>query len=317
MINGSLKIQIILDRSDSFSDFWKVCVFYDSISRMSVPLFFMLSGYFLFSKKESLIDFYKKRFSRVLIPFLMLLVIYFKIAECSFRDFLLLTLSGGVCYHLWFVYSISGIYLIIPFFRPLFESQEGLRLIKFYVFIWFVSAVTYPTIQRIYHFEINIFNTFNFNYFFGYLGYFLWGGLLKRYYVNRITRWISLVIYIGSSFLIYELTVYYSGILSQPSEAFFIYLSPLVCAQSVCLFIVLKDLSIKSMHIEYIAKYTYWIYLIHVLIISYTQRIFGWKVSEETLVIILLMAFLVFIFSLLISIPLQMIENIITKKTFK
>ena len=71
------------------------------------------------------------------------------------------------------------------------------------------------------------------------------------------------------------------------------------------------------MHIEYIAKYTYWIYLIHVLIISYTQRIFGWKVSEETLVIIPLMAFLVFIFSLLISIPLQMIENIITKKTFK
>ena len=49
---------------------------YDSLSRVSVPIFFMVSGYLLLGKKESLASFYKKRLKKILFPFVAWSVLY-------------------------------------------------------------------------------------------------------------------------------------------------------------------------------------------------------------------------------------------------
>ncbi|MBD2598484.1 acyltransferase family protein [Nostoc spongiaeforme FACHB-130] len=48
--------------------YWITGNIYDSGVRMCVPLFFMLSGYLLLEKQETLETFFKKRFKRIFIP---------------------------------------------------------------------------------------------------------------------------------------------------------------------------------------------------------------------------------------------------------
>jgi len=49
---------------------------YGSIARISVPLFFMMSGYLLLPRTESLRSFYTKRMPKVVLPFIFWSVIY-------------------------------------------------------------------------------------------------------------------------------------------------------------------------------------------------------------------------------------------------
>ncbi|HDR2588974.1 TPA: acyltransferase family protein, partial [Enterobacter ludwigii] len=47
---------------------WDVSNFYNSFSRVCVPIFFMISGYFLITREESATAFYKKRFTKIIPP---------------------------------------------------------------------------------------------------------------------------------------------------------------------------------------------------------------------------------------------------------
>ncbi len=48
---------------------WMMGNVYDTFARVSVPLMFMVSGYLLLGKQESISAFYFKRFRKVFIPF--------------------------------------------------------------------------------------------------------------------------------------------------------------------------------------------------------------------------------------------------------
>ena len=59
---------VIFFKEDILSSNWRAANFYDSLSRMGVPLFFMVSGYLLLGKREPITDFFRKRFFKVGIP---------------------------------------------------------------------------------------------------------------------------------------------------------------------------------------------------------------------------------------------------------
>lgn len=92
---------------------WKAALIIDSFSRCAVPLFFMLTGYFLLcGKQETLSQFISKRFLRIFLPFVMLVFIYgcfkdYTITELIRRAFV----QGNLDFHLWYVYTIIGIYI--------------------------------------------------------------------------------------------------------------------------------------------------------------------------------------------------------------
>lgn len=104
--------------------FWWAGNFWDGVSRPSVPLFTMLSGFLLLGKDYPTGSFLKKRFSRVLIPGLFWMIVYCyydysgtgspaTIAEAA-RGIL----QRSVHYHLWYIYLIVGLYLMYPLLRP-------------------------------------------------------------------------------------------------------------------------------------------------------------------------------------------------------
>lgn len=105
---------------------WWICDVLNSAARMGVPLFFMLSGALLLSDRRTLdpLPFYRRRLLRILPPFLCWDLIYFlegvwlQGLDLSPARFFteLLTLRGSK-YHLWFVYKIVSIYLLLPFLK--------------------------------------------------------------------------------------------------------------------------------------------------------------------------------------------------------
>lgn len=102
----------------------------DKLNSLGVPVFFALSGYYLLAEEhDDILAFYRGRFKRVIIPYLIYAVIYVtyfvgieqhtpeKIPLMYVVDLLTANVHGT---H-WFVYSILGLYLATPFLAKMFS----------------------------------------------------------------------------------------------------------------------------------------------------------------------------------------------------
>lgn len=123
---------------------------YDGFSRMAVPLFMIVSAYLLVptGKGQTMGQFYRKRFKRVLPPFLVFLVLYNTLpllwgqldAATAGRDLSRLLLNfptlGG---HLWFMYPLIGLYLFIPVISP-WLRQATARQERWFIGLFLLST---------------------------------------------------------------------------------------------------------------------------------------------------------------------------------
>lgn len=121
--------------------------FLDSALRCAVPLFVMTSSYLLVPVKCDGITFLKRRFGRVAIPFILWSLLYAIVpmwgsggevdikGNLSRLVFNLMPHSG----HLWFVYMLLGIYIIMPIISPWLErvSKRGEQL---FIGAWLIST---------------------------------------------------------------------------------------------------------------------------------------------------------------------------------
>ena len=111
---------------------------------MSVPLFFMISGWLLLPRSESLRVFFTKRMTKVLIPFVAWSFIYLfwfcgnHANQCSTNFVAQLLLVKGTYYHLWFLYSLISIYLIVPVLRLMFRPETGKKIFWYLIGLWLV-----------------------------------------------------------------------------------------------------------------------------------------------------------------------------------
>lgn len=118
--------------------FWWSGNFWDSLSRPSVPLFVMLSGFLLLGKDYPLGDFLKRRFSRVVIPALFWMVIYsfYNYKANGYPATVTQAIRGiverPVHYHLWFIYLIIGLYLVYPVLRPWIRAAREQDFLYFF-----------------------------------------------------------------------------------------------------------------------------------------------------------------------------------------
>ena len=109
--------------------------FLDSALRAAVPLFMMASSYLLLPLKYDSWTFFKKRFTRVCIPLIVWTLLYALIpypgsAEGFDRGANLQRLLVNFnphAGHLWFLYMLVGVYLIMPVISPWLEkvSKRG------------------------------------------------------------------------------------------------------------------------------------------------------------------------------------------------
>jgi surface polysaccharide O-acyltransferase-like enzyme len=120
VVNGFDKIDI---------NFWVGNIF-DSFSRIAVPVFLLISGQFLLGRHDTILEFYKKRISRIFLPIIFWSIfysVYYPIGKYIIKnewDFNIKQIfhnliSGKPFYHMWYLFMIIGLYLVTPFINEL------------------------------------------------------------------------------------------------------------------------------------------------------------------------------------------------------
>lgn len=126
---------LILNQADAF---WSS--FFDSFVRACVPLFVVASSYLQFPLHYSAGEFLRRRTVRVLIPFAVWLLVYAFVwgePASNLKSLLLnFNYSAG---HLWFVYMLIGVYLIMPLLSP-WAEKVGKKELQVYLGIWLFTT---------------------------------------------------------------------------------------------------------------------------------------------------------------------------------
>ncbi len=134
--------------SSKFNALWTTLV--NSALRPAVPLFVLASSYLLFPLKTDTVTFFRKRFVRVLVPFLVWTLLYIFIPPLgsgaqpdvagglkALMFNFVMTSSG----HLWFVYMLLGVYLLMPLLSPWIEKVSRKEERGFLILWAFTTAL--------------------------------------------------------------------------------------------------------------------------------------------------------------------------------
>ena len=176
----------------------------NSMTPIEVPLFVMISGYFLLPLKMDVGTFFKRRFTRILIPFVVWCVIYAAYFMAYRGDTLaqflrnvahILVNFGVEIGHMWFIYMLLGLYMLVPVLSPWLE-QCSKRQLQGYLGVWaFTTCLPYihlwfPEVLG----ECFWNPTPMLHYFTGFAGYFVLGYYIKRYGALSVrVSWLMLV----------------------------------------------------------------------------------------------------------------------------
>ena len=268
-------------------NFWCVGNMVDSSVRFAVPLFLMLSGATMLSREYSLSGFYKKRMTRVLVPFLFWMVVYW-----VFRWLMLsprkqpegfgnimqwavnLLLDEGVSKHFWYVYMILFIYLFVPFMGKAVRKVSNPQLL-YGLLAWIVLCIA--------TYSLNLsFYKWTGDYHLKLLGYVEYSGfLVLGYYLAKTTTSRNKTRLIAGLAFIASVAVCATGAWLMSSGhglnlSIYSYLSVNTIIQSVAVFMLVKDSSIKNKFAcrvqKTISDYSYGIYLVHIIVIGVLFR---------------------------------------------
>jgi surface polysaccharide O-acyltransferase-like enzyme len=256
----------------SNTDWWSGNI-YDGSVRFCVPVFVMLTGALLLPKNYELTDFLKKRFSRIVLPFLFWSFVYigftyyYNLSQnyvmSSFELFNLLKLGSAT--HLWYIYMIMGIYLFIPILSKWVQNCNEKEILYFLI-IWLISLLfDQPLLEK---FKIDI----DFTYFSDFIGYLVLGYYLSvksfPFSIKKIKIISILLIALGISITLIG-TYYITSNSGKFDEYFYDYLSPNTLIASVGVFLLFKNINLETTKIiDFVGKYSYGIYLIHVLVLD-------------------------------------------------
>ncbi|MCQ2288539.1 MAG: acyltransferase family protein [Muribaculaceae bacterium] len=127
---------LILTRADMW---WSAA--FDSMVRMCVPLFVIASSYLQFPLHYSTGEFFKRRAVRVLVPFVLWSVVYaFYWGDPAENLRGLLLNFNYAAGHLWFVYMLLGVYLIMPLLSA-WAREVGKRELQCYLGLWLFTTM--------------------------------------------------------------------------------------------------------------------------------------------------------------------------------
>ena len=281
--------------------FW--VAFYDGFcGRISVPLFMIVSAFLLVPMKAgvSMGQFYKRRFLRILPPMACFFLLYSLLPlawggmtwEQSLADLKLLPFNfPSMAGHLWFMYPLISLYLIIPVVSPWLERASAKDEL---IFLGLFGVSTFiPWIHRFIAPELwgeCFWNGFTMLWYCsGYLGY-----LVMAHYIRYHLDWSrrrklivgSICWFIGAAFTGWAF--WYKGVPGGPIDTPTLewaweFCMPNVLIASFGAFLLFSCIRCKTTpkFISGLSKLTFGMYLMHMFFLSPIARLFiGGSVAE-------------------------------------
>lgn len=295
---------------------WKVFSFYDSIVRWAVPVFVMISGALFLRKDQKIERIFKKHILRIAAAFIFWSAVYALINLTTGRSGLKNALREFVegPAHLWFLFMIVGLYILVPLLRKIVVSME---LTKYFVLLALVFTFILPyliTLISLYSEKIasiagKVLNSVCFSFTLGYVSYFVFGYFFIQINIERKKRWLIYLLgaigFIVTSFAQVIFPISDKGAVNTFHEN----MTLNVMFVSVALFTFAKynlnlpNISQKSRDIiRKLSEYSFGAYLVHAMVITQLNHLLGFNtLSFNQIISVPVIGVVVFIISFAIS----------------
>lgn len=223
---------------------WNTVSVYETLGRLGVPLFLMLTGFLLLQPvklEESIGAFFRKRWARIGLPFIFWGAVYF-----AWDFFVVHNINGspitwgsivqgilsGPYYQFWYLYLLVGLYLLTPVLR-VFMAYANRSLIKYILVLWLIGTTVPPVLGLVTSIQLDS----NVLLFTGYAGYFILGAFLAT--VRIRSRLVVFLTVLGVGLTV--VGTYVMGALVGGGETYFFqsYFSPTLVLAAAGLFILL------------------------------------------------------------------------------
>lgn len=268
---------------------WWFANFINSLSRVAVPLFIMLSGYLILSnpKNFKFSSQLKRTTIRIGIPLIFWTCFYFLWrqkwwGESISFDYVSKKVLLADLIHLYFLVIIAGLYLITPFLKKFFIQKNKPTQLKIIIVSFSASVLATILVYKIPALD-SFKNLFTLPLF--YLGFYLTGYLLRNFHLNRtqsvvfVIAGLTLVVitallnYVNRVLMMQKNTLFWS---SNNAQYFSDYLSPNVILMSVAIFLLILNLEstkvLKNRTVINILKHLSFtalgVYLLHPFVID-------------------------------------------------
>lgn len=257
------------------SDYCAAGVLYNSIARFAVPLFVIISGYYVLEKNEGI----GKTLLRAVKLYAMMLA--WAVVYLAYDLLTGLELTGVKAalqriltqpVHLWYVYAICALYALTPVLRVI-HRKAGKSEYRYCLAVTFLlgSVVTTllrwggsPTLATMVD-RMKVPTTLGFVFLYMLGGYFRRFGTPKKLWIYALGLLGLAVTYFG--------TVALSG--DSLNDLLLSFFAPNVMASAVAVFAFIKGRGGKSSAVHALSGCTLGIYLAHPLMLYLLQRYFG------------------------------------------
>ena len=306
------------DLSETLGYMVAQCIQY-TCSSVCIPLFIMVSGALLLGRNEEVIPFYRKRFGKILLPFVGWSCIFslcIWLGGGGLKGGTPVTLinsigafiSGHISGHFWFMYMLIALYLVAPFLS-VFVRNASKNMQTCFLVLWIFATALFPVINRIATETLGIteiyFCSFQFDFVALWIGFFIAGFILKDYVIPKWLAMLGIVLLLGCSMAL-PVSLYVQKVCPESSMIFFVsFMSKYVLAiishkvtLSLIAFFTLRSLGdLPALASSYYgrvvvatAPLTFGIYLCHHLILvpvmGIFDQLFGLGSCESGLIVL-------------------------------
>lgn len=313
---------IAIHQIDSVSAKGDIYFFVSLILLTCNPLFFMLSGKFAlkfnYDEKDCYKKFYLNKFLKIVIPvfvymlikewYLLKFIFNTPITPFVYLKSLFLSITEGFSYtEYWFIYTLIANLLVVPFTSRIFKKLNKKEMKLFLgIGLLYNALVTYLKLINI-ELQFPYYLAGNNLYF--YLGYCI-DSLTETRKEKKKLFALGILSYIISIIQLY--TGKYSNIYDIAPTFFFI---------SCSVYVILRDyikLNKLKKIILFLGKYSFSIYLIHMMMMDFMTLIFPYNSSIPIVLYIIIKIIMITISSLIVAIILdntiiKLLKNIIIK----
>lgn len=266
--------------------FW--VAFYDGgVSRTCVPLFMVVSAFLLVPIKPgvSMGQFYRRRFLRILPPFLIFALLYCLLPlawggmswEQSLADLKLLPFNfPSMAGHLWFMYPLISLYLIMPIVSPWLERASAKEE---QLFLWlFAFSTLMPWLHRFVAAELwgeCFWNGYHMLWYCsGYLGYLVLAHYIRVHLTwdcNKRLRIGGICFLIGATFTAWSF--WWKGVPGQTIETPMLewaweFCTPNVLCATFGAFLLFSCIEHPNRLIKELARLSFGMYLVHLFFLA-------------------------------------------------
>ncbi len=261
---------------------WWTALLIGTLARVTVLLFFLLTGALYLGRTLETGPFLRRRAEKILLPFFFWSLVYDYRHLWPFRpealwQSLLRILQENTSGHLWFFYTLIGLYLFLPLLNAFVQSADA-RLQRYALGLWFTATALFPLLDRL----TEVYPGFDLRMVTGYSGYLLLGYWLTHLGTGPRLRRRAAALYAAGS-LVTVLTVWRMSAAAGQVAAWGLgYLTPQVILMTGAAFFLLRTFAIRhearlksrlGRPVSALSRASFGIYLVHFIFIRLLGRV--------------------------------------------